>query len=72
MLFHQMLQAAEEEGDIKAAKRARAEQAAEMAEFDDSYNLQTSSTIEVRPQVKTCQSVCVSVLRISHLVVMEW
>lgn len=42
----QMLQAAEEEGDIRAAKRARAEQAAELAEFDESFYHQ-SSNVEV-------------------------
>ena len=71
-----MLQAAEEEGDIRAAKRARAEQAAEMAEFDDNYNLQMSSTVEVRAllpcRLGQCMLQCVCCRTSRLLAVMEW
>ena len=38
---------AEDEGDAKAANEARAEQVAEMAEFDEAYSIQNEGTNSV-------------------------
>ena len=39
-LLHQLLLQAEDDGDAKAASKAKAEQVAEMAEFDENFSTQ--------------------------------
>lgn len=43
----QLLQQAEDDGDAKAASQAKAEQVAELAEFDENFSVQQSKDTKV-------------------------
>lgn len=62
-VYAQMLLEAEEENDVKAAKRAGAEQAAELAEFDENFLQNQASEYEVGVvKLRTCVGMVMRVL----------
>lgn len=61
--IEQMLAQVEDESDVKAASRAKQEQVAELAEFDESF-LETAGPLDkVRCYLLGCVSVCVCVVQ---------